>query len=463
MPDADTSPPQAARASLSQRVLRAGSWVLAGHVLSQVLRLGSNLILARLLAPDDFGLMQVGYMVLTGLHLFSDMGLWQSVVRSPHGEESRFLHTAWTVHVVRGFILAIVTLLLALALYIADVQGWTPPHTVYNDPRLPWVIAAFAAMAIIIGLGSMRASLAERHLQQRLLARNELVAQILTLTAMVAVAWYTRSFVALVVGALLSAGIKTWMSHYWLPGPPDRLGIDRPALQELIQFGKWVFVSSIIGYLASNADRLLLGLLIDGTSFGLYSVAFQFANVMQVVGGMLGAKLAFSALSEVHRERDHDLPRVLVRLQWAYDALIVTGAAMLAVAGPTVVGLLYDHRYDAAGWMLSALAVSVIGGRTQIVEHLCNAIGRPSYNTWQSGLRLVGTVGCILIGHRIGGLHGAVWGVAVGQFVPWPLAWWIRHHHGMGVWRSDWLLLPTLTVGLGLGWALVALIGLVKA
>lgn len=452
MPHVADLPLPAERASLRDRLLRAGGWVLAGHVLGQVLRLAGNLLLARLLAPQDFGLMQVGYMVMTGLHLFSDMGIVQSVVRSPHAEEPRFLHTAWTVHVVRGLILAGVTLLLALGIYVADAMGWSPAGSVYNDARLPWVVAAFAVMALLIGLSSMRTLLAERHLQQRLLARNELVAQVITLGIMVTLAWYTRSIAALVAGALLSAGIKLWMSHFWLPGPRDRLGIDREAMHELIHFGKWVFVSSIIGFMANNVDRMLLGVLIDGTSFGLYAVAFQLANVLQVVGTMMGASLAYSALAEVQRERPHDLPEVQAKLQRVYDGLIVTSAAALAVAGPALVGLLYDHRYDKAGWMLSVLAVGVIGGRTQIVEHLANAIDRPKYNTWGTALRLVGVVGCILAGHRLGGLQGAVWGVAAGQFVSWPMSWWIRHRHAMGVWRSETLLLPALAAGLALGW-----------
>lgn len=457
-----TAPPPAPRAGLRDRLLRAGGWVLAGHLLGQVLRLGGNLVLTRLLAPQDFGLMQVGYLVMTGLHLFSDMGLTQSVVRSPNGETPQFLRTAWTLHVVRGFILAGITLLFALGIHVFDELGWTRPDTVYNDPRLPWVVAAFAGMAILIGMVSMRSLLAERHLRQDLQARNELVCQVITLAVMVGVGWYTRSVAALVVGALLQAFIKLWMSHHWLPGPKDQWGIDRTALHEIVHFGKWVFGSSIIGFTAATADRILLGILVDAHDFGLYAVAFQLAGVLQTVGMMMGASLVFTALSEVHRERPHDMPRVLARLQWLYDAVIVTAAGFLTMAGPLLVRVLYDHRYDDAGWMLSALAVGVIGARTQVVDHLCNAIGQPRDNVVTTVLRLVAIVAAILGGFALFGLHGAVWGVALAPFLSWPMSLWLRHRHGMGVLRSEWVWLPAAGVGMLLGAGLIGLAGLVS-
>ena len=68
--------------SLKTRFLGATKWTLIGHVLSQLLRFGSSLILTRLLSPDLYGVMAVGYMVITGLTMMSDVGLAAGVIQS---------------------------------------------------------------------------------------------------------------------------------------------------------------------------------------------------------------------------------------------------------------------------------------------------------------------------------------------------------------------------------------------
>jgi O-antigen/teichoic acid export membrane protein len=83
--------------SLKQRILRAGSWTLAGQVLSQVIRLGSNLVMTRLLAPEMFGVMSIAITVGMILGMLSDLGLNQNIVQSKRGEEPAFLDTAWCV------------------------------------------------------------------------------------------------------------------------------------------------------------------------------------------------------------------------------------------------------------------------------------------------------------------------------------------------------------------------------
>lgn len=101
MPSIDVS----AAASLRKRALRAGSWNLVSQVASQVMRLGGNLIMARLLLPEMFGVMVIATTVSILLHLLSDVGLRQNIIQSHRGDDPDFLNTAWTVQIIRGFLL----------------------------------------------------------------------------------------------------------------------------------------------------------------------------------------------------------------------------------------------------------------------------------------------------------------------------------------------------------------------
>jgi len=86
-------------ASLVQR----GSVVsLGSYVLTQVLRLGSNLILTRLLFQEVFGLTALIQVVLVGLHLFSDVGIGPSIVQNEKGAKPEFLDTAFTVQLAKA-------------------------------------------------------------------------------------------------------------------------------------------------------------------------------------------------------------------------------------------------------------------------------------------------------------------------------------------------------------------------
>src|SRR6267143_5646843 len=109
------------RATLKQRALRAGGWSLAGYALSQLLRLGSSLVMTRLLVPEMFGVMAIASMMTMILWMLSDIGLTQNVVQSRRGDDPEFLDTVWVVQIVRGGVLWLATLLLSIALYFANL------------------------------------------------------------------------------------------------------------------------------------------------------------------------------------------------------------------------------------------------------------------------------------------------------------------------------------------------------
>ena len=103
--------------ALKQRVVSSGSWVISGHVISQSLRFGGNLILTRLLVPEMFGVMAIVTIVMGGLVMFSDIGLLQNIVQSKRGEELDYLNTAWTIQIIRGFFIFFIALVISYILY----------------------------------------------------------------------------------------------------------------------------------------------------------------------------------------------------------------------------------------------------------------------------------------------------------------------------------------------------------
>lgn len=438
--------------SLRHRVARAGSWVLIGHVVTQVVRLGSNVLLARLLSPDAFGLMSVVYILMIGMALFSDIGITRSVVQSRRGNDPELLDTAWAIQIIRGLGLGVASLFIAGGFFLATRWGLTSARTVYADPRLPWVVAAFSVVAVLQGFESIRNGVAKRDMQMKMLTKINIASQVVAAIVMVAVAWIFHSMWALVVGAVVTGAVRCWLGHVALEGHREKFRLIPSAAAELLGNGKWIFLSSILGFAAVNGDRLLLGGLIDTRVFGLYTVAFMLVNMLQVVATTLCINVAYPAIAEVYRDRPRDLAGTLQKFQWLYDGIVVFLAAILMTAGPAIIHVLYDARYQGAGWIMVVLSAGAVGLRYQMVEQAYQAMGSPQYVTLANLVRLVALGLGILVGHHFWGIVGAVAGIALSQYAAWPLAWWFRARHRVFTWRSEAVFIPALAGGALVGW-----------
>src|SRR3954469_16370662 len=155
---------RAGNKSLRGRVLRAGAWTIAGHFVSQALRLASNLIMTRLLLPEMFGIMALANVILVGIQLMSDLGLRLNIVQSGRGNDRAFLDTIWTVQIIRGVLIWGIALFVGLALHFAAGTSWLPASSVYAEPVLPWIIAVISFNAVISGFESTKLATASRDL-----------------------------------------------------------------------------------------------------------------------------------------------------------------------------------------------------------------------------------------------------------------------------------------------------------
>ena len=109
--------------SLRQRVINAGSWALGGYAIGQILRLASNLILARLLFPEAFGIMAIAAAIHVGVVMLTDVGIGQSIIVHQDGGDELFLDTAWILQIIKG---VLITVMLILG------SGWAADF--YDDP-----------------------------------------------------------------------------------------------------------------------------------------------------------------------------------------------------------------------------------------------------------------------------------------------------------------------------------------
>jgi O-antigen/teichoic acid export membrane protein len=451
--------PPRAEPTLTRRVLRAGSWSFAGYGVSQAIRFGSNLIMTRLLVPEMFGVMAIATMIMYGLALFSDVGLRQNVVHSRRGGEAVFLNTAWSMQILRGLGMWVLALAVSLIVIAARNAGLVPPDSVYADPSLPYVIAILTGSAVISGFESTKLSEASRSLALHRVTQIDMCSQVAGLSCMLAWVAVDRSIWALVAGNIAASTLRMVLSHAVLPGVANRWCWDDASFREIIHFGKWIFLSSILGFLVNSGDRLLLSGLLDAPALGVYVIAYLIFNSVEQVVSKIIAEVTFPALSEVVRERPADLRRTYYRFHAPIASFAYFLSGLLMVSGQTLIGMLYDPRYGAAGWMLEVLAVALLTVPLHLATQSFMALGRPRILSGIIALRLTVLVVVTPTGFHMFGIVGALWGITLSYFACWLAATFQRMKLGLFDAGREARVLPAVFLGMAAAWLLNLLAG----
>lgn len=403
--------------SLRKRTFKAGSWVLTGHLFSQFLRFGGNLILTRLLVPEMFGVMAIVNVILAGLAMFSDVGLLQNIVQSKRGEERDYLNTAWTIQIIRGFLIFFVTLVISASLYYLNQFGYLSPDTAYGNAELPLILAVMSITAAIAGFNSIQLPLLNRKLMMGKLVMIEIISQLVGLVFMILWAWKTHDIWALVFGTVISSSTKMILSHTANIGERCQFCWDSETVSEIIHFGKWIFASSILGFLLNQGDRLLLGGLISAEMLGVYSVAFFLATAVKDLLMKLASSVFFPVLSETNRNNPLGLENIYYKVRYKIDAITMFAAGILYSMGSYIVATLYDSRYSEAGWMLQTLSITLISVGYMLASQCFLATGKPKLEMVQIAVQLLSLFLLLPISFYFYDMRGAVWAIALTSLI----------------------------------------------
>jgi O-antigen/teichoic acid export membrane protein len=445
--------------SLRHRVLKAGLWSTASFGLGLVVRFGSNLLMTRLLLPDMFGIMAMATTVMIGLAMFSDVGLRQSVVQSTRGSDASFLNTAWSVQILRGIAIWLAAVCVSIVIALAAQRGAVLPDSVYAAPSLPYVMTALAFSAVISGFESTKVYEASRGLALEHLTKLEIVSQLAGLAWMLCWVAIDRSIWALVAGAIGAALTRTVLSHIWLPGVGNRWEWDRAAVHEVIYFGKWIFLASVLGFLVNSGDRLLLGGLVSSTVLGFYSIASLIGNSVEGILSKIMGEVSFPAFSEVVRNRRSDLQRAYYQFLTPIGAVAYFSAGFLMAFGQTLIHLLYDHRYEQVGWMLELLAAILLTIPFRLATQSFLALGMPKVQSHIVLARCVFLFAVTPVAFNLGGLEGALIAIVISHFTSIPIVVFYNQRLGLFNLRNESYLLLFVVGGLVAGFAGKLLVG----
>lgn len=288
-------------------------WVFGLRGINRVLGLIRTIILARLLAPSDFGLLGIAMLAIATLETFSQTGFNAALIQKKDNVES-YLDTAWTVSAIRGVILFIILF------FSAPLMA-----SFFNTPQAALVIRVIALSTLLSGLRNIGILFFQKELEFNKQFIYELSATLVDLTVAVVLAFILRNVWALVWGGLAANFVRLFVSYVFHPYRPH-IRLNKNEFQDLFSFGKWVFGSSILIFLVTQGDDIFVGKMLGATALGLYQMAYLISNLPATEITHVISQVTFPAYSKMQG----DIPR----LKAAYlDVLQLTAFISLPVAG----------------------------------------------------------------------------------------------------------------------------------
>lgn len=300
---------------LRAKTVKAISHLGIGSAMGKIISLGTTLLLARLLSPADYGLMEIAMIFISFVGFFNEIGMGAAIV-----QKSKLSPSA-----VNGcFAIAIGS---SLVLFLGSLLASGLIADFFKHPALKLMISTLATGFVIGSFGAIPEAFLRKELQFKAIAGVTILSILLQSITAVVLALAGYGVWALVWGSLVAAAVCSLGFFLLSPWRP-RGSYDLREAVELVMFGIHVTVSRIFWYLYSNADRVIVGKLLGPASVGVYGMAFSLATLPSVQITTLVNNVASPLFSKLQ----YDLPRLsAVLLKMTRGIAYLTYPALLGM------------------------------------------------------------------------------------------------------------------------------------
>jgi O-antigen/teichoic acid export membrane protein len=385
--------------------IRGGAWSIGGYVATQLLRMGATLVLARhFIGPEAFGLVGLVGVFLSGLNMFSELGLVANIVQHSRGDDPKFLNTAFSIQAGRG-----------TAIWLGAILAAYPLALFYKQPELLPLLVVAGLSEVIRGLTSPNIWTLTRHVKLERITLLTVFSEVVAFGIGVLWAVISPSAWALVVRTIAAASVYAVGSHF-LARHEIRFKWDRLAAKDILHFGGWISVATATYFLGGQSERLILGKFITPAELGCFSLALMIASMPAGGVNQLVSQIFLPMISRSVRTSRADTVRdFLQSRRWFFGIAVIAAVGFLALGKPFV-ALLLPPKYRLAGWMLQALGVRVaLDIFAAPVSNMILAYGRTKYSAAANTVRLVLMIGGIWIAFAMFGTRQAIIALIIAQ------------------------------------------------
>lgn len=334
------------KTGLGARTARGGAVTFASQAFKFGAGLGATMVLGRLLAPADYGLIGMVAVVTGFVSMFKDLGLSAATVQR---EEitSEQVSTLFWVNVALSIGVGLVTVALA------PLVAWF-----YGEPKLLFITMVYALGFLFGGLTVQHEALLHRQMRFAAQAICEIVALVITITVTITLAWRGAGYWALVAGHLTTSFvymILIWTVCRWHPGPPSR----HSDVRSMLHFGGNLTGFGVVNFFARNLDNLLIGRVWGSQQLGLYAKAYQ---LLTLPIDQINAPITTVAVPALSRLNDSPerYRRAYLRIIEKISVVTMPGVALLIATADWVVLVALGPQWKQAGQIFAALGVAAL-------------------------------------------------------------------------------------------------------
>lgn len=431
------------KVDLGRRTARGGLVTVVSQGMKFVLSMGATVVLARLLTPQDYGLIGMVAVVTGFVAMFKDLGLSTATVQREEINAAQISTLFW-INVALSVAVMLITAALAPAI------AWF-----YGEPRLTLITLAYASGFLIGGLSVQHGALLYRQMRFVALAVIEIVSLVVSIATAIGLAWYGARYWALVGSQLttvLTNMVGVWALCRWRPGLPAR----GSGVGPMLAFGRNLTGFTIVNYFARNLDNLLIGKFWGSQQLGLYAKAYQLLLLPLDQINTPIASVAVPVLSRLADAPDR-YRMAYLRILEKVAILTMPGVAFMIVTSDWIVKIALGPQW------LQASRIFAVLGVAGLVQPILNTLGwlyitqDRAHDMFRWGV----IASTLIIASIIVGLPWGAMGVAVSYsitflFVLSPLAFWYVGRSGPV--RTRDLYKTALTFGSATLFSLVVLI-----
>lgn len=416
-------------AQINRDMAKGAGWMIAMQFGVRAIGLVSTVILARLLVPEDFGLVALATMLFGALEIMAAFSFDLALIRDQQAERAHY-DTVWTLTVARGLAMAV---LLAASASLA--AGF------FDEPRLEPLLYWLALAAVVTGFENVGVVQFRKEMAFGREFRYRLAIKLSAFFVTLALALLWRNYWALIGGIVASRVVQVAMSYYLHPFRP------RPAISragDILHFSKWLAINNILLFITNRADTFIIGKITGVERVGLYNVAYEVSNLPTTELVWPIQRAIFPGYAKL--SGDH------ASLRTAYLNVLAL-ALMIGAPVGVGIGLVADPLvkvFLGATWVEATPIIQILAIFGVIRLGMANAgsvflaMGKPRVLTGLASIGISIKIPLLIWGTMTDGAVGAAWALTASACISLTLSLTTVSHHlklrpadiFSGIWRT---------------------------
>lgn len=429
---------------LGSKILSGSFWTLLMRWFSRILGLVSVIILARILVPEDYGLVAKAVLFSGILELMTQFGFATALVRNKDATVAQY-HTVWTLSVLRGLCLALVVLVGA---------GWVSKF--FAEPRIYPLIQVYALVIFINGLINVGVVDFQRNMQFDKDFKLNMLSRLAAFVVTLSVALIYRSYWAFPLGSLAGALVKLFASFVMSAFRPI---FSLREFSSIFLFSKWFFLYESFSAMATKLDTFLLSKWGSEQELGLYTVSYEISSMPSTEIAMPVARAALPALAQ-KADSLNEFRQLYTQVLVSVLFVAIPACVGLSVLADQLVLLLLGTNWLGAAVFIKILAfIGISRVNVSCAVSALAAFGKADVLGRYSFIMLLIKSGIMALGMYLYGAIGLVWGVLTASVLGMILIHLLQSRLALvslaGLWQGLW----RVCVATAVMWATLFLLG----